>query len=324
MDNSRDGARETGPATVSNDQLAATFAPIGWLHLDEEFFTASADDYTVASELLRWSGGDKPHCHPGAPIRVCDLGEVKAESWLRYDSEPSRHRRPVRSGIRPKCGSYQLWLEHKGDPVGSRPTAGRNIKESVYYSVRLCEERILINYWFFFAYSHFGGPMGHQGDWETVSIVVSDGRVQKAYFNSHGVYTECNPGDLRFADAGDRQRLNVYFAKHRHGTYWKAGAYSASGKRVTGPAIDVRTESPRRTVWGQGALKRQHVWFWHDDVTHPHYRWDASDDLVDLASRPWREYSGGWGKRGRLVWTTGPSGPWTGKRRAVERMLHHG
>lgn len=307
-------------ATPRN-HLAATFAPIGWLHRDEEFFPASADDYTVASELWRWSGGNKPNCQPGTPHRVCDYGEDKAESWLRYDHKPTRYTRPSRSGIRPRCGGYQLWLEHKGDPVGSKPTRGRRVNQSVYYSVRRCEERILINYWFFFAYSHFGGPMGHQGDWETVSVVVTDARIEKAFFNSHGVYTECNPEDLLFADAGKCQRLNVYFAKYRHGTYWKAGAYSASGKNVTEAAVDMRPESPRHAAGKRGVSKRRRVWFWQDDVTRPHYKWDAGDDLVDLASCSWREYSGGWGKRGRLVWTTGPSGPWAGKRHEVERYV---
>lgn len=302
-------------------KLAKSFAPMGWLHRREKYFPMSADDFAAASELWKRDGGIAPECTVGRSRREVGVGKIQDQSWLTLDGKPGKDRRPPMVGTRPNCGSYQLWLEHKGKKEGSKSTDCQNIKEPVYYSVRHCGQLTLVGYWFFFAYSHFGTALGHQGDWETVSVLVRDGCLEKAWFNSHGVYAERSRDDLLFADSGKCKRINVYFAKSRHGTYWKAGIYWAIRKNAAGPVVDIEGESPWHGGLVRSVLERKPVWFWKDDVTDPCYKWDAKDRLVSLSSRPWSEYSGGWGKRGRFGCTTGPSGPWIGKRRRLERML---
>ena len=303
-------------ATQTTDQqkalhkLAAEFAPTMWLHEKEEFSPMQVEDFLSGSALWKREGDADEQC-------IYSTGQLP-QHWYEEDTSPSSAVCPASIDEPAESGGYQLWLVHKDERPGKAKLEGA-VSVPVYYFVRNCNSGHLITYWFFFGYSQFMylprpfTNIAHQGDWEQMSVFVRKDNdkttIDRAWFHAHSVDTVKSRNQLTFADG----KLQGFFSRNRHGTYWKAGKFN-----VVGATSDYGSSVGLRQRRLGSELNRV---AWEDDVSKPKYRWNTEKCLAPLLKQGWREYSGAWGKLGRKEYLSGPAGPWRDKRTKLDSKV---
>lgn len=326
---------------LSATELAAKFAPKMWLHGGETYWPMSVDEYLSQSRLWRQdSSGNKSFLDPTSPNTWIDDDSssldghgygVPAQGLSQF--EHGADSRPQKWWRKPNRGCFAYWLEHSCDTPGKcdKPPCPF---PPVYYYHREWRGCDLLSYWYFFGYSRFSAGFAHQGDWESVSLLIGDGAVQRAWFCSHGKYQHRDLGE--FKSEGDR--VVGYFAKSRHGTYWEPKKHDPSKSQDLGEIGDIIDSGLGKEDAGPGSvylaqsvqsdeeLHEQEGLIPTHDETHQGYPWPLETlDLRRLEAEEWKGYAGAWGKPGRLLpvtrHTTGPTGPWSGKRTELDRAL---
>lgn len=295
------------------DELAMMFAPVMWLHEDEEHPPMSAEQF--ASESRLWwvrQDGSRHVFDPQEedPERKWKEVPDAGKPWSDGDAIELENL----DGLQ-QAENEVIWLEHRTQPVAEKPDS--IVREPVYYVNHDFLGCSLISYWFFFGYSD---PL-HQGDWETVSVLVddADGGLVRVWFNAHGRYMSLDPSQIQL----DPQtgRLTGHFALGRHATYPDTGSWEA----IPGPPEDIGDVT--EIVDGEDTLRAYMIVpvspIEDDEVGTPTYRWDAAMHLVAIENTAWKSYNGGWGKArtNLLGFLNGPSGPWEQKRDRLYNAL---
>ncbi len=158
----------------------------------------------------------------------------------------------------------------------------RSNSYTIYARVYSAGGSTVIQYWMFYAFNP-GTMNQHEGDWEMVQVVVSDGIPEKVMVSQH--YS----GQIATWDQVEKEgsHVNVYISRGSHANYLR----SYSG--VIGIAND---------IVGSGGKK----------LTSSEY------DIVILDSQPWLDFGGRWGWYGineeeadksLLLGQAGPHGP---------------
>lgn len=295
------------------DELALLFAPVMWLHEDEEYPPMSAERFASKSRLW-WVRLD------GTRYVLDPQEENPERKWKEISDagKPWSDDDAIEVGYLDSLQQAEkevIWLEHKAQPVAEKPDL--IVQEPVYYAYQDFLGCPLISYWFFFGYSF---PL-HQGDWETVSVLVDGadgGGLARVWFNAHGKYMWQDPSQVHFDP--ETGRLMGHFALGRHATYPDTGSWKAPG-----PPEDLG--SVTEIVDGADTLRAYmfvpSIPIEDDVVGAPTYRWDAAMNLVAIENAVWKSYNGGWGKArtNLLKFWNGPSGPWEQKRDRLYNAL---
>jgi hypothetical protein len=141
----------------------------------------------------------------------------------------------------------------------------------------------LVSYWWFMGYNDAPYGVGHQGDWEHVTLKLVDNKFKEVWFAAHnGPPMVINKNKLNYDKSTNR--FIVYCARGTHASYPKPGKFKIK--------IDYFPD------------------FVNDETHKSGYPWDISQNLKSLSSQPWKNYAGAWGEVGNSQHTTGPLGPW--------------
>ncbi len=289
--------------TRSSD-LAHRFAPVMHLHPDEPYLPMGARDFVRGSRLAL-IGSPEPERYGVVAVFDPATGnwdfeppdshyyglEVDALAGIGQAATPDDapwNRRPF-ADEGPEDGNYFV-LDHRSN----RPTAPFDpaAPPPCYWFVQPWGDDTAISYWFFYGFSEFLPRIGHQGDWEHVTLRIRDDTLVGALFAVHEVKYWVKPRDLELEDG----RLQIFSARARHATWWKEGDHS--------PGIEFFKDREKiEAVRGLPSLRIQ-------DVTSRGLTWDLGRRLEPLADQPWRGFGGAWGRLGRSASTTGPLGAW--------------
>lgn len=301
------------PSAAAADDFAAKFAPIMWLVEGERYLPMATDDFIPQSRLIRVDLVQKTH---GWELRHWYYDPAIPE-WIRGipDQEGFGLHTSQLSTLGAPNDSNQ-WLEHRDEYPGKlapEETLDSIIAAPVYYATSELDECILIDYWFFFGYSDFDsritlGRGDHKGDWETVSLLIKNNSVVRAWSQSHGKYRVEEQHGLAL-DTLEGRPIG-YFARNRHGTYWESDTFGVFLKenirRHVGDVITVPTGEIDR-YQERGALSGYRRV--PDDVTtSPRGRWDTRQELVRIEDQDWKLWRGKWGPKAVLK-ADGPTGP---------------
>ncbi|EDM36076.1 hypothetical protein PBAL39_23752 [Pedobacter sp. BAL39] len=140
-----------------------------------------------------------------------------------------------------------------------------------------------IQYWMFYGYNFSEILLGalsfsHQGDWENVILNIKDNKIESAILSQHdsgGAFIQKE--NLIITESDGVQTLYIYSARGSHALYEKAGDFHTANT---------------------------------DHARDNGYQWVITDNVQDLSTQPWKDYSGAWGEVGENTHTTGPLGPW--------------
>ncbi|MGH8998355.1 MAG: hypothetical protein ACRDY7_03090 [Acidimicrobiia bacterium] len=265
-----------GPPVAAEPKAAAVgiqavrdFAPTVFLHDEEEYQPMAADAFIAGSEL-RWS--HESGCGDDGIAKPPDAKRLGTGGYSHQDkSGPpgcNHQGRQFRSdeNVRPKGDGNVADGEGFFLDLDNGARNGEGVGAPVYYDIR----GQAIVYWLFYGYSDAAARFNHEGDWETVTVLLGDGRPQQVVYYQHG-------GPCVVPAEG--KRPVAYSARGTHASYPKPGEHPYGPE---GAATDTAAAGPR---------------------------WDTAGNLVPLNTQPWYRYGGGWGEVGEFKDTTGPQGP---------------
>ena len=337
--------------------LATKFKPVMWFEREEMYRPMSADTFISQSRLKRkWQ---KRHRRLLPDADQNWYFEPHEEHWKKDETGLGG------DGITPSdLRSYgfpndkKQWLEphaNRLSMLGSNETIDGIVDDLVapaYYTYSKLFECHLISYWFLFGFSEFLSTDlpsdvegNHEGDWESMSLLVKDDSIHAAWFNSHGDYQK---KDLEIDSA--TKRPVGYFARDRHGLYEKAGAHwvvfqdedfgegvwvlrnEDTFRVTTQESVRVLTGGDIRVMLDDVAVSREGVVVFPteaedvvlervegdyvtlvkdilvQDQTGRGARWETFD-LFRIEDQEWQGWEGRWGSHG-----SSPVGPTPGKR----------
>jgi hypothetical protein len=296
-------APATAPATGAVP-VWQRYAPEVRFHPDEAYWPARPQLFFIANSQLRWSTGK----YDSVVIRNADYGQVQA---YRLSSKSFRDAyayigcvgsrwfyaweltRPYQSGRADCLGNAEGFFLNLRD--SKRGGEGSILSQvPVYYQFKPGR---WITYWFFYAYNDaLAGVADHEGDWERIVIDLnSENRpVQVAYY-THGCAPRIYPWSQvpRVTATGVRSQTGthpiVWAAKGSHGSWHEVGDGSRNHCSVV-------------------------LGFGEDKLSNNGRRWRTWNKGVNVDPQPWRTFGGAWGQRGGSGHTTGPLGPYPGKK----------
>jgi len=153
---------------------------------------------------------------------------------------------------------------------------------TVYFRVVTIGGSKVVQYWMFYAFNK-GTMNQHEGDWEMVQVVLSDGTPTHVMYSQH--YSGQKATWSQVEKSGDH--INVYVSRGSHANYLRS--YSGT----VGVANDIVGDNGKK-------------------LTFPDY------DLQPLESQQWLDFAGRWGWYGTtqeeaaeasLLGQAGPNGP---------------
>jgi hypothetical protein len=164
----------------------------------------------------------------------------------------------------------------------------------VYYDYPASGE--YIQYWFFYAYNRTfqsTGTASHEGDWERIAIDLEGGHPTRVAFYRH----DCAPAIVPWSEVEKADGFGNASAGGTHPI-----SYSALGRHGNFAHVDSGSKATcRSSVLG-------------DDSVGAGTRWRTWNRLASLGSRSWYGYGGAWGEVGTTGDTTGPLGPYPGRK----------
>ena len=268
------------------------YAPLVYLHPEEEFFPATCEFFINNSELIWRHDSGCPSC------RIAKKGEVDAAMlgsggykhrtrtspfhWrpCAHTGDEYTSKQPTGPG-RGIVGGEGFYLE-----LDDSSRAGQGITSSVYYDYK--QQRYII-YWFFYC-NNKKSLDRHEGDWENITVRLNGkNEATEVAYNAHGAPKIYKWGEINHY--GGTHPI-VYSAKGSHASYPKEGTY------------------PTLVSGVQDSAKKGKIW-----RTWAHLRY--------VRHMPWFGYGGSWGHVGKLLigrslpgplgeaarMTTGPTGP---------------
>jgi hypothetical protein len=172
----------------------------------------------------------------------------------------------------------------------------------VYYERHPDRGGTRITYWFFYPFSFPTGTntkVGHEGDWERISVLVRPVRPGlwqpvSVRYHQHDGSVDVPWADVRKApdESGAATHPRAYSAKGSHATYRRGGRFLQVLEQGRFKILSVRDDAR--------ACPACPLWF----------TWRR---LVDAETQPWYGFGGAWGRVGSMSDFTGPLGPSTEK-----------
>ncbi len=273
-------------------QVMERFAPEVHLHPDDSHRPASVDWFLDRTRL-------RLHRRLRRDLRALERGEVTRET-LPLPSVAGQNA----SG--PACSDFFLQIPNDGAEIDVRGGALSSAECYVHVRPVLGDDAFFdIQYWFFYAYNGASDRhIGHEGDWEHVTVrVTNDARpaVNRIYFGAH------SPGDGGWRTAsgvsasGETPADSDVSGSFTWSPGGRAMVFSANGSHASYPSAGDNT---RR--WPKAA----------DRTRRGGPVWDTGKSLrlVAVSGQPsedneWLTYSGRWGEIGLWWWKWAGHGP---------------
>jgi len=268
----------SGTLSVSPPPPPNAFRIIVKMHPTEAFYPMEPMDFVRASRFRHHKGWGTDQGFNKASWSW-DSGDSR--SWEYYDVPVSfinsyginpdgTNRRPRDSN---SGSDWNVFLQPDGHPQGNFWPTGQ------VPSFRYATPDGRQQYWLFYGYneSSCGLSFSHQGDWEDITVLTSNGLITGAWLSAHGERTFYHISQLQTYVEGTVQHLVVYAAKGSHALYPTVGTFNTCNT---------------------------------DEVRDGGTSWVITDYVQDLADQPWKDFAGAWGEVGEQAHTTGPLGPW--------------
>jgi hypothetical protein len=293
------------------------YAPLVYLHSDEQYHPAGPEAFLIRSEL-RWRLGKRSrssrivgrasiqaarlgkNCGPQAFGCYRGPGDFSSSQFTRPHDNASQ--RPAGLGL--KAGFY---LSPPEDTRAGDQTPP--LRTPLYYETSGVK-KTRITYWFFYGYSQpeivklprifrkltkrVRNAVSHEGDWENIDVILSsDQKPEAVLFYGHGkpkrkAWPEvCKFAGREVCGTAAVGHPIVFSAKGTHASYPNAGKTKVCSKKKI---LGIRPCSPDRRDKGD----QWRTW------TVP---------IADAAAQPWYGFGGAWGDATGSKDTTGPLGP---------------
>jgi len=191
------------------DPLLKTYAPVLYLHPDEEFFPKTIDSMLDESDLILnriWPLSD----------RIIDEIPVAVES-LSYENVTENYYLDMRDA----SGGYK---------VVNIPDPNRFHKypNNIYGRVdNRHESLIVLQYWFFYPYNNWYNK--HEGDWEMIQIILN--KMMVPLVATYSFHHDANTIDWIDIDKIDGTHPKVFVAKGGHASYWDLSEHTYNTKK---------------------------------------------------------------------------------------------
>jgi hypothetical protein len=181
-------------------------------------------------------------------------------------------------------GRQGFALDPKDDVHPGTELANGESPAPVYWQY---QERKYVYYWFFYPYNDapYKG-FDHEGDWERISIRLTDANEpDRIVYSGHGHVCYRPWQDVTRSDG----HPVVYSATGTHASYATADRHLLKHVKVKGRQLP---------VW---------------DHTSEGTKWPTWQHLTDTDRSAWFGYAGAWGSVGNIADETGPVGPYPGR-----------
>jgi len=201
------------------DSLLQRFAPIVKIHSDESNKPASVD-WTLPKSRMRYNHDNCPDS------QLLNYGQVNAAS-ITEQSQDDVNFACIESGQRrysnmdepPEDLSSGFFLQYLDTAHPGSPSSEWTVYGHVYPGTA---GRKVVQYWFFYPYNHAYGTFNHEGDWETIAVVL-DGTEEAEHYiyfghgDPHYFSAQGTPGATAPVTVGDHPI--VYSARGSHASY---------------------------------------------------------------------------------------------------------
>ena len=145
---------------------------------------------------------------------------------LRFDQDST-----TGSGEQSKCfpsdaGTYFTQRALGATPISLCNKDSSTIRDNqvpIYYMAnQVGTNTVLIRYWFFYAWQStcFAGEGSHAADWESMAVMIVDGKLSRVAFYQHGGWYSLEAGS--FETVGGTHPVG-YVGKNAHGTFHDSG-----------------------------------------------------------------------------------------------------
>ncbi|OJH42858.1 hypothetical protein BON30_01635 [Cystobacter ferrugineus] len=145
---------------------------------------------------------------------------------LRFDQETT-----TGSGEQNKCFPSDAATYFEQRAQGASPvslcnkdysTIRNNQVPAYYIATQVGTNTVLIRYWYFYAWQStcFASSGSHAADWESVAVLVVNGRLSRVAFYQHGGWYSREAGSFELVDG---THPIGYVGKNAHGTYHDSG-----------------------------------------------------------------------------------------------------
>lgn len=310
-------AESAAERAAAVDPLARQFAPIVWIHRNEDFGPSSVPDFLSRSELtwrtksrfrrdedLAARGSIDPARLGLGCVRVV-AGCYRRGDFLATDFTRPHDKRPARPvGLDEGDGFYI-------DPESAarKGETGAPARAPMYYEISR-GKTTRITYWFFYGFSRPYKPFGpvnvaalfsHEGDWENVDVVVgADGTPRSVHYYGHG-----HPHPIPWNEVC---KIAVEGEDCESSAPGRPVVFSALSSHASYPS-EAEGKTEQTKVCAAKPLQRLCSY----DVRNRGQIWDPlaaqGGGLQDARAKPWYGFGGAWGSAGSLPDTTGPLGP---------------
>jgi hypothetical protein len=209
-----------------------------------------------------------------------------------------------RSGERARGDDYldECGGSHAADALAMRRRPGN---ADVVYG-RACrdeEDRLWLQYWFFYYYDDKGllGLEQHEGDWEMVQLRLGeDMGPEAATFARHAGAERLSSDEIELADSDEGPAPVVYPARGSHASLPSAGSFEGPvvpdhndglGPRLRPALVAIADDGPGWVLWpGRWGATRRREFFEADNPRgpreQPHW-WQPAE--LHREARPWRD-----------------------------------
>ena len=164
--------------------------------------------------------------NPGGP--TADLATLanRYAPRLRFDQEFS-----TGSGEQSKCfpsdaATYFTQRAQGATPItlcNKDPATVRNNRVPTYWlASQVGTNTVLLRYWFFYAWQStcFAGEGSHSADWESMAVMLVDGKLSRVAFYQHGGWYSREAGGFETVDG---THPVAYAGKNAHGSFHDSG-----------------------------------------------------------------------------------------------------
>ena len=298
-----------GPRTYRVPPVVKKYAPVVYLHPDEEYFPASPRTWFIKRSALMWSNY---HIitRAGPPPPSFHRREGKVQPW-RLGRRVRKHRQYWRyewvdgkrtqyfagaNCTRPHeesevCSSNRKNLDKlagffldMNDSETARRGAVRHLAEEpvpVFYHY---VEGRFITYWFFYPYNDSpGDPIDHEGDWERISVKLEGTQAVRIRLYRHNCDAEEPWWKVDYFEGHPK----IFAALGSHGSYLAGGEIAHCKYGDIGVSDETRWPENNPGRW-----------------------WKTWNNLHDVKKQTWFGFGGAWGSVAQeSTHTSGPLGP---------------
>ncbi len=193
-------------------EIAKTFAPVVWLHKDDEYRPSSVDWY-LARASLEYNNNKKKIIEEGKVTAAALISQTVGSDHSDFAKQPNNRNQ-----------KFNLKITNDKDLKAGQPSIMKGDLGSAACYVHI-RPNLEIQYWFFYPYN--GAILGtgaHEGDWEHITIRLANladpktkSDIKEIFFSRHNekVWIKNEKDKIEF----EGNRPVIFSARHSHANY---------------------------------------------------------------------------------------------------------